>query len=235
MSRADILGDLHIVQFVPGQPAPWDGRSDSESLTDSSAEARLVTWSLDGLVGAYMGLRDSDGATFGARFPDGTCYISVRAMEKAFGVHLLGFIQALGQGPRFAIQLDSETRSALVAHWTRMIPGDMEYRELRIHRAAEYAVLGVRQLFSVIAQSLESIGNGPQHYSESVIEGVPPLPIALLDHRYKAAHAEARRALERVRMDIAKQAILLLHPDVSPDVSCALEMPFEPGDPDEML
>lgn len=235
MSRFNTSGENQIVHFRPGQPAPWDDALDTNLSTDCDANSRQVTWSLSDLVGAYSRLRRSYGATVSEQFSDGTCLIDVRRMERGFGVHLLGYIQALNRGPRFTIELDSGTVSALAAHWERMIPCDLVFGELHVKRASWFAVHGIEQLLSVIADSVVPVGCGPYHYSEWTIEGIPSLPIALLDHRYKEAHKNARRALVRVRMDMAKRAILLLHPGLSPEATCTLKVPFEPRDPDDLL
>ena len=220
---------IPVVSFVPGRPAPWD--VEPESAVGAIGKTRATTCSLNELLDCYRNVLLSGNGQ--VKFPhrDGYCKIDVRQLEAGFGIRLLGFFTAHREGKQFRIKLDHATKARLIAHWTENAPADLRHTDELTRRADHMAGMGVEDLLETIIVSLRPSSRAPDFYG--TLEGYPPLPNALLAHRYARAHAHAYREFEKIRLQIATHALLLLHPEISPDARVTIQTTFEVSDPED--
>lgn len=221
-----------LVSFVPGSPAPWDSVPEEEPA--SEGETRVVTCGILDLLDGYRNVLFSGSYFVERRFEDGYCKVDVRQLEREFGVRLLGFLKPFREGRPVRIRLDDFTKARLIAHWSESMPKGLRSGDRLIKRAGLMANIGVEDLIGTVVESLERPSSGPRIFNGIVLEGVPPLPSALLTRRYGRLHAYAHRRLERIQLKVAAHSLLLLHPDLSSSVRVTMRVTFEPYDLDDI-
>lgn len=225
------MDSIPTVGFVPGRPAPWEDFLENDS--DPAVDRTSVTFGLTDLLDGYRHILYFGRDRLRREFKDGYCEVGVSALEARFGVRLLGYLKAIRERRLLRIQLDDFTKARLIAHWARNTPKEFRSREKLIQRADLMADLGVENLLQAIVESLELPASGPGIFHQAILEGMPPLPSALLMRRYARHHSQACQRLDRIRYNIAARALLLLHPELLSRARVSMRVHVEPLDLDE--